>query len=116
MKNYNKQKREKITIYEKIKRKIDFNFKSSHNIRIRSRQAFKSQTIEKLNKTFDLIGCSQSFLREWFFYQLHGNMTEESYGSVWTIDHCYPLWKTNLFNQTDMFIPSRWINLRPMFF
>ena len=78
-------------IFMKKKRKIGFSFKLAHNIRVRSRQAFKSQNVEKLNKTFDLIGCSQSFLRKWILYQLRGNMTQENYCSVWTIDHCYPL-------------------------
>ena len=35
-------------------------------------------------------------------------MTEEKYGSVWTIDHCYPLSKTNLSKETDMFKSSPW--------
>ena len=116
VKIYNKENREKITIYEKNQRKIDFNFKLAHNIRVSNRQAFKSQNFEKLNKTFDLIGCSQSFLRKWILYQLHANMTEESYGSVWTIDYCYPLSKTNLSNETNMFISSHCNNLRPMFY
>ena len=42
-------------------------------------------------------------------------MTEENYGSVSTIDHCYSLSKTNLSNETDMFKSSHWINFRPMF-
>ena len=86
MKNYNKQSREQTNLYEK-KRKADFNFKLAHNIRIRNHQAFKSQNVEKIFKTFDLIGCSQSFLRKSILYQLHGNITEENYGYVWTIDH-----------------------------
>ena len=116
MKKYNKQNREKINPYEKNSRIIDFNFNLAHNIRVRARQAFKSQNIEKLNKTFELIGCSQSFLRKWILYQLHGNMTEENHGSVWTIDHCYPFSKTNLSNETDMFKSSHWINLGTMFY
>ena len=43
-------------------------------------------------------------------------MTVEKYGSMWTIDHCYPFSKTNLYNETDIFIFSHWINLRPMFY
>ena len=74
-KKYKILNREKIILYEKNKRKIDFNFKLAHNIRVRTRQAFKSQNVETLNKTFDLIGCSQSFLRKWILYQLLGNMT-----------------------------------------
>ena len=115
MKNYNKQNTEQINFLEKNRRRSVFNFKLAHNIRVRTRQAFKSQNVEKLNKSFDLIGCSQSFSRKWILYQLHGNMTEENYGSVWTIDHCYLLSKTNLFNETDMLKSSHWINMRPMF-
>ena len=43
-------------------------------------------------------------------------MTEENDGSIWTIDHCYRLSKTNLSNGTDMFTSSHWIDLRPMFY
>ena len=68
MKNYSKLNREKINVYEKNRRKIDFNFKLAHNIRVRTRQAFKSQNVENINKTFDLIGCSQSFLKKWILY------------------------------------------------
>ena len=42
-------------------------------------------------------------------------MREENYGSMWTTDHCYPLSKTNLSNETDLFKSSHWINLRPMY-
>ena len=113
MKIYNKQYREKIKIYEKNRRKIDFNFKLAHNITVRTPEAFKFQNVIKINKFFDLKECSQSFLRE-FFYQLHGNIPEESY--VWTIDHCYPFSKTNISNETHMLRSSHWINLRPMFY
>ena len=98
------------------KRKNDFNFKLAHKIRVRTRQAFKSQIVENLNKTFDLIGCSQSFLRKWILYQLHGNLTEENYGSMWTIDQCYPFSKANLSDETDKFRSSHWINLSTMFY
>ena len=115
MKIHNKLNREKINLYEKNKRKNDFNFELAHKIRVRTPQAFKSQNFENLNKTFDLIGCSQPFLRKWIVYQLHGNKTEESYGCMWTIDHCYALSKTNLSIEIDMFKSSHWINLRPLF-
>ena len=36
------------------------------------------------------------------FYHMHGNMTEENYGSVWTFDHCYPSSKTNLSDKNEM--------------
>ena len=115
MKNYNKQNQDQIDIYEKNGTKYDFNFKLAHNLRVRTRQAFKSQNAEKSKKkTFNSIRCSQSFLKKWNLYQLHGTM-EEIYGSMWTLDPCYPLSKTIVSNETDMFISTHCICLRPMF-
>ena len=114
-KKYKNLNREKVNLYEKKERKTDFNFKLAHNIRVRTRQAFKSQNVEKLSKTFDLIGCSQSFLRKWILYHFLGDMTEENYGSVRSIDHCYPVSKTKLSYENDMYKSKNWINLEPMF-
>ena len=100
---------------KKNKRKTDFNYKISHNIRVRTNKAFKSQNVKKLNKTFDLVGCSQSFFKRWILHQLFGDMTEENYGSVWTLDHCHPLSKTNLSGKNEMNKSTYWINIGPMY-
>ena len=42
-------------------------------------------------------------------------MNIENLGSVWEIDHCYPIPKTNLSKETDMFKSTYWIKLRPMY-
>ena len=42
-------------------------------------------------------------------------MTEENYGKIWCLDHCFPLSKTNLSNQNEMKKTIYWMNLRPMF-
>ena len=91
---YKNRNRAEINIYGKIKRNIGFNFKLIHNMKVRSRQAVESQNVKKINKSFDSFGCSQSFLKRWFFHQLYGSMIEENYGSVWTIDPCHPLQKS----------------------
>ena len=85
------------------------------NIRTRTNKAFRSQNIKKTIEIFDLIGCSQSFFKRWILHQLYGDMTEDKYGSVWTIDHCYRLSKTNLSNVIEMNKSTHWINLRPMY-
>ena len=54
---YNKNSRSKINAYERLKRKTDFIFNLFCNKRRRTNKAFKSQTIEKFNKTIDSIGC-----------------------------------------------------------
>ena len=105
---YAKQNRMRINNYEKNKRKTDFNYKIAHNIRVRTNRAFKSLN----NKMNTLIGCSNSHLRKWIIYQLYGLMTLENYGTIWCLDHCIPLKKTN---QNDLYNVTNWINLRPMY-
>ena len=103
--NIKNQNRPKVKISEKKtggKRRTDFNFKLICNIRTRTNKVFRSPNNKKTNKAIDLIGCSQSFFKKWILHQLYGDMTEENYGSVWTIDHSYPLSKTNLSNENKM--------------
>ena len=42
-------------------------------------------------------------------------MTLENYGFLGELDHCYPLSKTNLSNENDMYKSTDWSNLRPMY-
>ena len=60
------------------------------------RQAFKSQNIKKLIKTFDLLCYTNSFLGKNLLYQLNGIMAIEIYGFIWCIDRCYPVAEGNL--------------------
>ena len=105
---YTKQNRSRINNYEKNKRKTDFNYKIAHNIRVRTKRAFKSLN----NKMNTLLGCSNSHSRKWIIYQLYGNMTLENYGIIWCLDHCIPLRKTN---ENDSYKYTNWKNLRPMY-
>ena len=84
-------------------------------MRSRTNKAFKSQNVEKLNKTFDLLGCSQSFFNRWILHQLYGIITKENYGKIWSLDHCYPLFKTLLIDENEMNKSTNWTNLRPMY-
>ena len=42
-------------------------------------------------------------------------MSLENYGSIWAIDHCYSLSKTNLSKEKDIFIYTTWNKSRPTF-
>ena len=68
--------REKTKNYGKNMMRTDLKCNLAHNIRVRTCQAFKSKNNKKLNETFDLIECSQSFFKKWILYQLYGDMTE----------------------------------------
>ena len=108
--------KEKRNLRERKRIAIDVNYRLISNIRKRTYQAFKSQNVTKLNKTFVLIGFSQSFFKRWIIDQLYGEMTLDNYGKIWCLDHCYPLYQTNLSNETDMIKATIWIILKPMYF
>ena len=103
-----------MNLNEKTKKRTVLIFKLAFNLKSRTNKAFKIQNVEKLNKNFDLVGCCQSFFKRWILHQLYGNMTEEDYGSVWNVNHCYPLSKTNLIDKNEMNKSTHWIKLRPM--
>ena len=110
-KHYHNNRKEQRSVLDKERRKTDLNFKLISNLRTRTCNAFRSQN----NKTNNLIGCSNSFFKKWFIYQLHGEMTLRNYGKNWCLDHCYPLLKINLSNENDLYKSTNWINLRPMY-
>ena len=83
--------------------------------RLRTYEAFKSQIVRKMNKTFDLLGCSHSFFQNWIVRQLYGNMTLEIYGSFWQIDNCLPIASFNLLNENELKKHFNWIIFRLMF-
>ena len=90
---YHSKNEEKRNLRERIRKQRDMNYKLICNTRSRTYRAFKAQKFEKRNKIFHLLGYSQSFFRRWIIHQVYGNMNVENYGSVWNIDHCYPLSK-----------------------
>ena len=101
--------------YVKSRRESDLKFKLACNFRSRTNKAFKSQNVRKTNKTFNLLGCSHSFFKNWIIHQSYGNMTIENYGSVRQIDHCLPIVSFNLLDENDMKKCFNWVNLRPMY-
>ena len=63
VKKYNSQNRGEINEYVKNKMKTDLNFKLASYMRNRLYKAYKAQNVRKINKTFDLLGWSHSFLK-----------------------------------------------------
>ena len=114
-KHYHNNRKERRSILDKERRKTDLNFKLISNLRVRTSKAFKAQNVRKINKTFELLGCSQSFFKRWINHQLYGNMTSENYGSVWQIDHCLAITSFNLLDENEMKKCFNWVNLRPMY-
>ena len=101
--------------YDKNRKQSGLNFILACNLQPRNSKTFKSQNSRKINETFDLKGCSHSFLKSWIFHQLYVNMTIDNYGSLWQIDHCLPIASFNLLNENDIKKCFTWINLPPMY-
>ena len=104
-------------MYKKIeKRKDEDNiYRLDCNLRKRVLNAFKAQNFRKTNKTFDLLGCSHSFLKLGIESQLYGETTLKNYGNVWFLDHSLAVATFNLLDENDMKKCFSWVNLRPMY-
>ena len=102
---------------KKIKKRKDEDiiFQLACNLRKRVLNAFQAQNVRKTNKTFDLIGCSHSFLRHWIESQLYGEMALENYGKISCLDHCLAVASFNLLYANVMKRCFNWINLRLMY-
>ena len=63
IKKYRSDNKGKRNEYFRKRRDPDLNYKKACKLRSRTSSAFKSENIRKLNKTFDLLGCSHSFFK-----------------------------------------------------
>ena len=113
-KKYESQNRGKINEYNKNKMKTDLHCKLATYMRNRLYKAYNAQNVRKTNKTFDLLGCSHSFFKNWIIHQLYGNITLENYVSVWQLDQCPAVASFNLLDEKAMKKCFNWINSRPM--
>ena len=95
--------------------KTNLNFELASYMRIRLYKTYESQNLRKTNKTFDLLGCSHSFFKNWTVHKLHGNRTLEKYGSVWQINQCLAVASFIMLDEKDMKKCFNWVNLRPMY-
>ena len=113
-KNYFQTNKKEIIEKRRYRRSTIPECKLAHNLRSRFHNTLKSQNKKKINKTFELIGCSQQFLRNWIEFQLFGDMKIENYGVDFVWDHCLPIASFNLFNEDELRKCFNWKNLRPI--
>ena len=97
---------------QRQKQRQDINFKIEETLRRRARRCFQYGS-----RCMELLGCSISFLKEWFIYQfklIDPNMTFENHGSYWEIDHVKPVASFDLKNEDDVKICFHWKNISPL--
>jgi len=98
---------------EKLKRKNNPVFKLSQNLRCRMRCALKG--IIKSDTTFNLVGCSSQFLKEYIESKFLPGMTWENYRMYgWHVDHIKPCCTFNLLDIEEQKKCFHYTNLRPL--
>jgi hypothetical protein len=60
------------------------------------------------------LGCSIPDLKHHIESQFNGGMTWDNWGSVWHLDHIYPLAAANLDNRTEFLSVNNFRNLQPL--
>jgi len=116
-KKWDELNKEKIKEYRnnriKIIRKTDPIGNLKLNIRTRTYNILKTKNIKKQNKTFDIIGCTSEFLKEYLEKQFKDGMTWDNYGkNGWHVDHIIPLSSGK--NEEEVYKLCNYTNLQPL--
>jgi hypothetical protein len=97
--------------YTQDRKKTDIIYKLSCISRTRLYGFLKIKNITKRNKTFNYIGCSPKFLKEYLESEFVVGMTWDNYGD-WHIDHIIPL--SSAKTEKDVYKLCHYTNLQPL--
>lgn len=98
--------------YERNRKKIDINFKIKKNLRSRVWYAVESKG--KSAHTFELLGCSLDFFKQYIEEQFETGMTWKNHGKFWHIDHIIPCFYFDLTIEENQYICFNYRNLQPL--
>ena len=108
---YNKNKTDIIKKL-KIKRRTNVIFKLKNNMRSRLIQFFNGYKLHKDNKTFNIVGCSPEFLKDYIENQFTEGMSWELMGKYIHIDHRIPL--SSAKSEEEVYKLCHYTNLQPL--
>ena len=98
--------------YQQNRKKYDPIFKITYNMRARMSVFLKSNNITKKNKTFDIVGCSPEFLKEYLEQKFTEGMSWDLMGQHIHIDHIIPLSSAN--TEEEVYKLCHYTNLQPL--
>lgn len=107
-KNYLKRKHQQ----RKERRNSDPIFNLTNRMRSRIHKYLKSMNIEKKNKTFEILGCTPEFFKNYIENQFREGMSWELFGEFIHIDHIIPLSIAK--NEEDLYKLCHYTNLQPL--
>ena len=111
-KTYYENNKEKQFKYVRERIKTDPVFKLVNNMRRRISVFLSLNGITKKNKTFDIVGCTPQFLKEYLEQKFTEGMSWELIGQHIHIDHITPLSSAN--TEEDVYKLCHYTNLQPL--
>ena len=114
-KKYGKSEEGRIVIRknENNRMKSDPVFKLSKNLRNRLVEFLKTKKITKKNKTFQMVGCTPEFLKEYLEKRFKPGMTWKNHTiNGWHVDHRTPLSSAKTLEEVQKL--AHYTNLQPM--
>lgn len=105
--NHKDRKREK----RKERRESDPLFNIVNRVRCRLHKYLKLNDITKTNKTFDIVGCTPTSLKEYLEKQFKDGMSWKN-RSEWHIDHIIPL--SSAETEEELYELCHYTNLQPL--
>jgi hypothetical protein len=81
---------------------------------LRNRQWYLLHRSKRAGSFVRDIGCDSKFLLHHITSQFTAGMTMDNHGTVWHLDHIYPLSKADLTDRVQFLAAANWRNLRPM--
>jgi len=95
------------------KRKTDPMYKIIDTIKSRLNKYLKASNIDKVNKTFDMVGCTPEFLKQYLEKKFKPGMTWKNHTKKgWHIDHIIPISKAETLEDINRL--THYTNLQPM--
>lgn len=98
--------------YFVVKYNSDLFYKLKVNMRNRLNTFVKLNNFNKKNKTFDIVGCSPEFLKEYLEQKFTEGMSWELMGQHIHIDHIIPLSSAN--TEEEVYKLCHYTNLQPL--
>jgi len=113
IKQRNKLRQDKKTIYQRNKIKTDILYKISTICRSRVSKLLKRTNTNKNNSTYKMLGCTPLQLKEHLESKFTDNMSWDNYGFYgWHIDHIIPL--SSAKNEEELKRLCHYTNLQPL--
>ena len=107
------EKRKKINLYNRIKRRNDPHYKVKQNLSRRLRVILKENNLIKNENILKTIGCSLIYLKKHLEKKFKKDMNWDNYGK-WHVDHIIPCDKFDLTEIKQQKICFNYKNLQPL--